>query len=121
MIDELNELLYPQTLPLNRFERRAHYEGSIDKTGKNADWDWNLYRDERGEYVLFEQVGAGCIYNFVQHRYLDSQQPTFRFYFDDDTEPRLKSCRASSGKSIPSWRRWPIALSAPSRRTRSMA
>lgn len=101
MIDELNELLYPQTLPLNRFERRAHYEGSIDKTGKNADWDWNLYRDERGEYVLFEQVGAGCIYNFVQHRYLDSQQPTFRFYFDDDTEPRFEIMPSQFGEKYP--------------------
>ena len=89
IIDELDELLKPETLPLYCFGRHAHYEGSIDKKGFNADWDWELYTDERGEYVLFEQYGSGCIYNFVQHRFIKSPEPTFNFYFDDDTEPRF--------------------------------
>ena len=36
-------------LPLLRDGVTARYEGSIDKAGGNADWDWSLYRDERGE------------------------------------------------------------------------
>jgi len=101
MIDELNEMLTPETLPNYRFDRRAHYEGSIDKTGGNADWDWNLYQDEKGEYVLFEQYGAGCIYNFVQHRYLVSEQPTFKFYFDDDIQPRFEIMPYQFGEKYP--------------------
>ena len=101
MIDELNELLNPQTLPLFRFDRRAHYEGSIDKKGGNADWDWNLYKDDKGEYVLFEQYGPGCVFNFVQHRFIVSEQPTFRFYFDDDTEPRFEIMPNQFGEKYP--------------------
>ncbi len=101
MIDELNELLNPKTLPNFRFDRRAHYEGSIDKAGGNADWDWNLYQDGKGEYVLFEQYGPGCVYNFVQHRFIVSEQPTFRFYFDDDTEPRFEIMPNQFGEKYP--------------------
>lgn len=101
MIDEIHEMLHPETLPLNRFERRAHYEGSIDKTGKNSDWDWCLYQDKKGEYVLFEQYGPGCIYNFVQHRYITSEEPVFRFYFDDDTEPRFELRPIDFGDKYP--------------------
>lgn len=101
MIDELNELLHPETLPLQKPGRRAHYEGSIDKTGGNADWDWHLYQDENKEWVLFEQYGAGCIYNFVQHRYIDSPEPTFRFYFDGETIPRLEIKPSQFGEKYP--------------------
>lgn len=101
MIDEINEMLHPETLPLYRFDRRAHYEGSIDKTGKNSDWDWCLYQDRKGEYVLFEQYGPGCIYNFVQHRYITSEEPVFRFYFDDDIEPRFELRPIDFGDKYP--------------------
>ena len=59
MIDVLEELLHPETLPLQKPGRKAHYEGSIDKTGGNSDWDWHLYQDENKEWVLFEQYGPG--------------------------------------------------------------
>ncbi len=101
MIDELYEMLHPETLPLLRWGRRAHYEGSIDKTGGNADWDWKLYQDDNGEWVLFEQHGPGCVYNFVQHRYLDSPEPVFRFYFDDDTVPRFQISPSQFGEKYP--------------------
>lgn len=67
----------------------AHYEGSIDKQGGNADWDWWLYQDSRGEWVLLDVDGPGCLYNFVQHRYDSSPEPIFRFYFDGEPEPRF--------------------------------
>ena len=39
--------------------------------------------------MLFDVDGAGCIYNFVQHRYPTSPEPVFRFYFDGETSPRF--------------------------------
>ena len=101
MIDVLKEMLHPETLPLLKNDRRAHYEGSIDKTGGNADWDWCLYKDERGEYVLFEQYGAGCIYNFVQHRLQGAKEVVFRCYFDNDTEPRFEIKPSQFGEKYP--------------------
>ena len=58
------------SLPLLDRGISVHYEGSIDKRGKNADWDWSLYQDQRGEWVIFDVDGPGCIYNLVQHRYI---------------------------------------------------
>ena len=46
-------------------EMKVKYEGSIDKKGGNADWDWSLYQDKKGEWVIFDVAGAGCIYNMV--------------------------------------------------------
>lgn len=88
-------------LPLLRDGVTARYEGSIDKTGGNADWDWALYQDERGEWVLFDHQGAGCVYNFVQHRYPDSPEPTFRFYFDGEEEPRFVIRHSQFGEVYP--------------------
>ena len=64
-------------------------------------WDWSLYRDERGEWVLFDHQGAGCVYNFVQHRYPDSPEPTFRFYFDGEEEPRFVIRHSQFGEVYP--------------------
>ncbi len=101
MIDVLEELLHPETLPLQKPGRKAHYEGSIDKTGGNSDWDWHLYQDENKEWVLFEQYGPGCIYNFVQHRYISSPEPTFRFYFDGEKTPRFTLKPSQFGERYP--------------------
>lgn len=68
------------SLPLLDRGISVHYEGSIDKRGKNSDWDWSLYQDQRGEWVIFDVDGPGCIYNLVQHRYMSSSDPLFRFY-----------------------------------------
>lgn len=80
---------------------RVKYEGSIDKQGKNADWDWSLYQDEKGEWVIFDVEGSGCIYNLVQHRYLSSQEPTFRFYFDGEKFPRFTIRLSEFGEKYP--------------------
>jgi len=88
-------------MPFLREGLTAHYEGSIDKAGGNADWDWWLYRDARGEWVLFETDGPGCIHNFVQHRYPSSETPVFRFYFDGEEEPRHFMTPADFGDKPP--------------------
>ena len=88
-------------LPYLRPGVSAHYEGSIDKAGGNADWDWWLYQDARGEWVLLDVDGPGCIHNFVQHRYPSSEVPVFRFYFDGETEPRHTLTPADFGKKSP--------------------
>lgn len=101
MIDILNEMLHCEDLPLLPKGRRTHYEGSIDKTGKNADWDWFLYEDEHREWVLFEQYGAGCVFNFVQHRMPYADDPIFRFYFDGEEKPRFEIRHSQFGEKRP--------------------
>lgn len=97
----LDALLNLNRLPLLSPGVQAHYEGSIDKRGGNADWDWWLYQDSRGEWVIFEAYGPGCVYNFVQHRYLSSTDPLFRFYFDGESEPRFELHASEFGQKYP--------------------
>lgn len=49
-----------------------------------------MYQDEKGEWVLMETYGPGCLYNFTQHRYPASPVPVFRFYLDDENEPKYE-------------------------------
>lgn len=69
---------------------------SYDRSGGNDD-GFNgtyssLYVDTNGEYVLFDEIGAGCLYRFWM-----TYAPTpasysnnvLRFYFDDEALPRL--------------------------------
>jgi len=89
-----------ELLPVLRDGVQVRYEGSIDKQGFNADWDWWLYRD-RDEWVIFDVDGPGCIYNFVQHRYPESEEPTFRFYFDGEDAPRFEIKPSDFGRKFP--------------------
>ena len=88
-------------LPFLRLGLTAHYEGSIDKAGGNADWDWWLYQDARGEWVLLDVEGPGCVHHFVQHRYPTCPEPVFRFYFDGEAEPRYTMRPADFGRKAP--------------------
>ncbi|HIZ26849.1 DUF2961 domain-containing protein [Barnesiella sp. An55] len=97
----LNRLTDVSRLPILDRNTRVKYEGSIDKNGENADWDWHLYPDSRGEWVIFDVAGAGCIYNMVQHRYLTSEEPIFRFYFDGESEPRFTIRLSEFGEKYP--------------------
>lgn len=90
-----------EKLPLLRDGVRVQYEGSIDKQGANADWDWWLYRDGQGEWVLLDVEGPGCIYNFVQHRYPTSEEPEFKFYFDGESDPRFTIRHSEFGMKHP--------------------
>jgi len=60
-----------------------------------------MYQDENGEWVLAEADGAGCIFNFTQHRYPTSEVPTFRFYFDNSPIPQFELTPADFGKKTP--------------------
>jgi hypothetical protein len=70
---------------------------SHDRSGGNND-GFNgaysaLYVDENNEYVLFDEIGAGCLYRFWM-TYRTNDDPNYysyriRFYFDGETEPRL--------------------------------
>lgn len=97
----MNTMLDFKALPVPKQGCRAHYEGSIDKQGLNADWDWSLYQDANQEWVLFEHLGPGCIYNFVQHRYPSCDEPEFRFYFDGEETPRFTIRHSEFGEKYP--------------------
>ncbi len=99
----LQAMLDLRTLPLDRGDTRIHYEGSIDKAGRNGDYEWHLFEDEThpGEFVLFDAEGAGCILNFTQHRYPTSREPTFRFYFDGEAAPRFAIRHSEFGEKYP--------------------
>ena len=103
----LKGMLNLELLPLFKHGTTAHYEGSIDKAGGNADWDWWLYplsegeTGDNGEWVIFDCIGPGCIYNFVQHRYPTSEEPIFRFYFDGECEPRFTIRHSQFGELYP--------------------
>uniref|UniRef100_UPI00403FAD4C DUF2961 domain-containing protein n=1 Tax=Paenibacillus sp. FSL R5-0713 TaxID=2921655 RepID=UPI00403FAD4C len=87
-------------LPVLKDRVQVHYEGSIDKQGRNADWDWWLYKDKE-EWVIFDYCGPGCIYNFVQHRYPESPEPTFSFYFDGEDTPQFVIKASEFGSKFP--------------------
>ncbi len=97
----IERMLAVDSLPVLDCGVHVRYEGSIDKRGLNADWDWSLYQDSNGEWVIFDVKGAGCIYNMVQHRYLSSSDPTFRFYFDGETTPRFSLKLSEFGTKYP--------------------
>ncbi len=86
----LERLKSPAALPYMDMGAVTGYCGSISRIGDNADWDWCLYQDKKGEYVIFEVDGAGCVYNFTQHRFPTSEEPTFRFYVDNSDTPVLE-------------------------------
>lgn len=100
MIPGIDSLLRMELLPRLRHDVQVRYEGSIDKQGFNADWDWWLYKEGK-EWVIFDVDGPGCIYNLVQHRYPDSEEPTFFFYFDGEEQPRFQLRHSEFGQKAP--------------------
>lgn len=69
---------------------------SYDRSGGNDD-GFNgtysaLYVDEGGEYVLFDEIGSGCLYRFwMTYGTSPASYSSYRlrFYFDNEPEPRL--------------------------------
>lgn len=78
-----------------------NYVGSIDKTGGNADWDWFLYEDDNGEWVIMDVDGAGMIHNLVQHRYPTAPDAILRFYVDNAVEPSYEVRLSEIGSRYP--------------------
>lgn len=90
-----------ERLPVLDSGSEIRYFGSISKCGDNADWDWGMYQDNNGEWVLAEADGPGCIFNFTQHRYPTSPTPVFRFYFDGHTVPDFEITPPEFGTKAP--------------------
>ncbi|MHC4691661.1 MAG: glycoside hydrolase family 172 protein [Planctomycetota bacterium] len=71
------------------------YLSSYDRTGGNDDGFRGtysqLYVDEKGEHVIFEQEGPGCIYNlWFTGSGRSLHWGTIRFYFDREKSPRIE-------------------------------
>ena len=90
-----------------------HYQGSIDKTGGNADWDWYLYEDLHHEWVVLDVDGPGCIQNLTQHRYLTCKDPLFRFYLDGSDTPQYQVRLSELGISFPFKKPWADSYIGP--------
>lgn len=90
--DDLSSLpvLYPNV--------QSYYLSSYDRTGGNDDGFRGtysqLYIDERGEHVIFDANGPGCVYNFwFTGSRRNLHWGMLRFYFDGETTPRFE-CEA---------------------------
>lgn len=90
-----------EALPCLDSGAQVQYFGSISKSGDNADWDWGFFQDEKGEWILAEDDGPGCIFNFTQHRYPTSPVPVFRFYFEGEKVPRFEIKPEEFGTKAP--------------------
>ena len=98
-IAQLTEL---DALPLIRADVQVNYVGSIDKKGKNADWDWWLYQDaQTKEWVVCEADGPGCLWNFVVHHAVGRSDPVYRFYFDGSRTPFFEIKHSEFGTKAP--------------------
>ncbi len=74
----------------------SHYLSSYDRSGGNDDGFRGtyseLYVDENGEHVIFEETGPGCIYNFwFTGTSRELHWGKLRFYFDGEQAPRFES------------------------------
>jgi len=72
----------------------SHYISSYDRKGGNDDGFRGtysqLYVDERGEYVIFDAEGPGCVYNFwFTGSNRELHWGKLRMYFDGETKPRF--------------------------------
>jgi len=73
----------------------SYYLSSYDRTGGNDDGFRGtysqLYVDAKGEHVIFEEGGPGCVYNFwFTGSGRNLHWGTIRFYFDGEEKPRIE-------------------------------
>jgi hypothetical protein len=78
-LDDLPRL--PRNVTLHQFS-------SHNKRGLNGDAEWCLYKDDRGDFVVFDAVGPGCVRSFWQTCFPKDQ--VLKFYFDGETTPRYE-------------------------------
>lgn len=74
-----------EKLPDISARRRCLQTSSYDKKYENADFGNYLY-EEDGEYVLFDEVGCGCIKSIWMA--VTSDETVLNFYFDGADAPR---------------------------------
>ena len=68
---------------------RVLQQSSRNRTGENADLGYYLYENERGEKVIFDSLGPGCVKNMWGTCLHDNA--VCHFYFGDEKTPRI-SC-----------------------------
>ena len=78
-LDDLPRL--PRNVTLHQFS-------SHNKRGVNGDAEWCLYKDERGDFVVFDATGPGCLRSCWQTCFPKDQ--VLKFYFDGETKPRYE-------------------------------
>jgi hypothetical protein len=61
---------------------------SHNKKGLNGDANWPLYRDGRGDEVIFDAAGPGCIRSMWGTDF--DPKGVMNFYFDGEAEPRFR-------------------------------
>jgi hypothetical protein len=61
---------------------------SHNKTGVNGDANWPLYKDARGDDVIFDSAGPGCVRSMWGTAFDPSA--VLQFYFDGEPEPRYR-------------------------------
>ncbi|HLK16741.1 MAG TPA: DUF2961 domain-containing protein, partial [Fimbriimonadaceae bacterium] len=78
-------------LPYLRRGVQTHQFTSYDRAGDNYDADYfPLYKEADGACVLFDVYGPGCLYRLHANLWNgDLTGINIRFYFDDDTTPRI--------------------------------
>jgi hypothetical protein len=81
------------SLPVLQEGVQTHQFCSYDRAGDNNDAEYfPLYTDARGECVIFDAMGPGCLYR--QHMNIWYGKPVYqgiriRYYFDDESTPRV--------------------------------
>jgi hypothetical protein len=82
-----------ETLPFLQTAAQTRQFCSYDRAGDNYDAEYfPLYTDTNGECVIFDAMGLGCLYR--QQMNIWYGDPIYkgiriRFYFDDETRPRV--------------------------------
>jgi hypothetical protein len=71
---------------------------SHNKQGVNGDAEWCLYKDAKGDFVVFDAMGPGCVRSFWQTCFPKDQ--VLKFYFDGEDKPRyeIKTVDLYAGK-----------------------
>jgi hypothetical protein len=71
---------------------------SHNKQGVNGDCEWFLYKDAKGDFVVFDAMGPGCVRSFWQTCFPKDQ--VLKFHFDGETKPRyeIKTVALYGGK-----------------------
>jgi hypothetical protein len=82
-------------LPYVYSHAESYYLSSYDQTGGNDDGFLGtysqLYVDDKGEHVIFEQDGPGCVYNlWFTGDGCDLHFGKIKFYFDNEKTPRIE-------------------------------
>jgi hypothetical protein len=78
-LDDLPRL--PRNITLHQFS-------SHNKRGVNGDAEWCLYKDQRGDFVVFDAVGPGCLRSAWQTCFPKDQ--VLKFDFDGESKPRYE-------------------------------